>query len=117
MTSRALWCSIAALAAMAGCSRQETVTCEPDARYTTARSAPPVQIPDDLSPPNEDDALRLPPDGGAAAQTPGACLESPPSFFRDSQPFQRSGDAEEPEPAPAEQPEPPPVDGDRVIDN
>lgn len=126
MISRALWCSIAALAAIVGCSRQETVACEPDARYTAARSAPPVQIPDDLSPPNEDDALRLPPDGGAAAQAAEECLESPPSFFGDSRPFQRNADADEPEPAPAEQPppaeqpaqsEPSPAAGDRSIDN
>jgi hypothetical protein len=120
MIYRALWCSIAALAAIMGCSRQETVACEPDARYMTARSAPPVQIPDDLSPPDEDDALRLPPDGGAVAQAAEACLESPPSFFGESRPFQRSADAEEPEPAPREQPaqsEPAPDAGDRSIDN
>ena len=61
------WCAIVGLAAIAGCSRQETMPCEPDARYSTARSAPPVQIPDDLSPPDESDAMRLPPDVGAVA--------------------------------------------------
>ena len=132
MIRHARWCSLvafAALAAIAGCSRQETVSCEPDTRYTTARSALPVQIPDDLSPPDEDDALRLPPDGGAVAQAaPEECLESPPSFFGESRPFQRSADAEdEDKPAPLPDvrlelpPEqsaaPPPADGDRTIDN
>ena len=121
MTSRALWCSIAALAAIAGCSRQETVACEPDARYTTARSAPPVQIPDDLSPPNEDDALRLPPDGGAVAQAAGGSASSRrPRSSATRGRFNAAPTPEEPEPAPAEQPaqsEPPPADGDRIIDN
>jgi uncharacterized lipoprotein len=83
---------VVGLAAVAGCSRQETVSCNSDARYTTARSAQPVQIPDDLSPPNETDALRLPPDVGSGTG-PGPCLQSPPSFFGESRPFQV--DAEE----------------------
>jgi hypothetical protein len=117
MPNRAMWCSIAAVVTLLGCSRQETTACEPDVRYSTARSAPPVQIPDDLSPPNENDALRLPPDVGAIEQTAaGECLEAPPSFFGDSRPFRRSAESEE-QPAPAEQNEPPPSDGDRVIDN
>ena len=100
----------------------------------------PVQIPDDLSPPNESDALRLPPDlGGSSAVTAGECLESPPPFFGDSRPFLNAGDAAEPSrkerrearraarnEAPAEaqpgaaQPPPsapPPSNDDRVIDN
>jgi len=130
MIRHATWCSLVALAAIAGCSRQETVSCQADTRYTTARSAPPVQIPDDLSPPEEEDALRLPPDAGAVAQAaPGECLEAPPSFFGESRPFQRSADPDdEDEPAPlpdvrlelppAEQSaEPAPADDDRVIDN
>jgi hypothetical protein len=109
------------IAALAGCSRQQTTAeeCAADSRYSAARSAPPVQVPDDLSPPNENDALRLPPDAALAAPPPvaGACLESPPSFFGDSRPFRRSADADEREPEPAEQAEPPAADGDRVIDN
>jgi hypothetical protein len=117
MRQRAIFCAIVALAAIAGCSRDKTVICTPDARYSTARSAPPVQIPDDLSPPNESDALRLPPDvGSATVAAPGACLDAPPSFFGDSQPFRRSSDSEELEAAPAE-PSDAPADGDRVIDN
>ena len=133
------WCAIVVLAAVAGCSRQQTASCVPDARYAGARSALPVQIPDDLSPPNESDAIRLPPDlGDSSAVTAGECLESPPPFFGDSRPF-LNGDAAEPSrkerrearrtarnEAPAEaqpgaaQPPPsapPPSNDDRVIAN
>ena len=59
--------------------------CEPEVRYATARSAPPVQIPDDLSPPDESDAIAL---AGRSSSpvgsiTAGECLETPPSFFGD----------------------------------
>src|SRR5688572_8196882 len=135
------WCAIVGLVAVAGCSRQQqTATCEPNTRYATARSALPVQIPDDLSPPNESDALRLPPDfGSSAAVAAGDCLESPPPFFGESRPFLNGADSEEPsrqsrrearraargeapvegQPSAAQPPpaEPPPSDDDRVIDN
>lgn len=78
-------CLIVGLAAVAGCSRQEAVPCQPEARYSTARSAPPVQIPDDLTPPNEADALRLPPQAVVSAPlVAGECLETPPPFSGDS---------------------------------
>jgi hypothetical protein len=106
-----------ALALMGGCARQETQRCEPNTRYTTARSAPPVQIPDDLSPPSEEDALRLPADPGSSGEPlEGECLESPPSFFRGSR--LGRGVAQPPaQPPPAEEPAEPPADPDRVIDN
>ena len=139
MRWRRTWCAIAGLAALAGCSRQQTTPCEPDARYANAASALPVQIPDDLSPPNESDALRLPPDlGGRDAVTAGECLETPPPFFGDSRPFLNGADSEpsrrerrearrqardeapasdEPAAAPSEPSESAPADDDRVIDN
>jgi hypothetical protein len=114
----ALSCLVIGLVASVGCSRQETVSCNTDPRYVTARSAPPVQIPDDLSPPNERDALRLPPEVGASASpTAGPCLQSPPSFFGESRPFQLSSDDDEAAPASAEQSAPAVDPGDRVIDN
>jgi hypothetical protein len=115
MSYRAIGCLVV-LSAIAGCSRQETVSCNSDTRYEAARSAPPVQIPDDLSPPNESDALRLPPPatvaGNSSAVAP--CLQSPPSFFGDSRPFRRNAD--EPETS-AESSAPATPAGDRVIDN
>ncbi|HWN39328.1 MAG TPA: hypothetical protein VNP02_12575 [Gammaproteobacteria bacterium] len=141
------WCSIVGVAAIAGCSRGETLPCQPEARYSTARSAPPVQIPDDLSPPDESDAIRLPAEAAPAVSiTAGECLETPPPFSGDSRPFLTSEDGKEqsrkqrreakraeraeasaaqpaaapasqPEPAPAPQADPPPANDDRVISN
>jgi uncharacterized lipoprotein len=118
MHLRVIGSLLVACAIFAGCSREDAVRCESDLRYSGARSAPPVQIPDDLSPPNENDALRLPADVAVttAAVTNG-CRESPPSFFRDEMPFQRRSDdqqADAPAPPPSD---PPPAGGDRVIDN
>ena len=140
------WCSIVGVAAIAGCSRGETLPCQPEARYSTARSAPPVQIPDDLSPPDESDAIRLPAEAAPAVSiTAGECLETPPPFSGDSRPFLTSEDGKEqsrkqrreakraeraeasaaqpaaapasPEAAPPKQADPPPANDDRVIDN
>lgn len=134
---------IVGLAAVTGCSRQQTAPCEPEARYSSARSAQPVQIPDDLSPPDESDAIRLPADVAPVASiTAGECLETPPPFFGDSRPFLSGAEEEsrksrrearreakrearaaeaapaaEPDAAPPEQRDPPPADGDRTIDN
>jgi hypothetical protein len=104
------------LAAILGCSRDEVARCEPPDRYATARSVAPVQIPDDLSPPDETDALRLPPVVPSPAEPPSAgCLETPPPFFNTGRP----GIEPDPQPAPgAEEPAAgPEPGGDRVIEN
>jgi hypothetical protein len=102
------------LATVVSCSREPTRSCESAARYSTARSVPPVQIPDDLSPPDEDQALRLPPDQDAsAAQPTEECLESPPSFSGGARRDPREADR----PAEPAQPSDAPADPDRVIDN
>ena len=90
------WCAIVGVAAITGCSRGETLPCQPEARYATARSAPPVQIPDDLSPPDESDAIRLPAAAAPSGSiTAGECLETPPPFSGDSRPFLTSEEAKE----------------------
>jgi hypothetical protein len=63
-----------------GCSNDHSLACEPTARYATAVSGGPVQIPDDLSPPDESESLRLPSVDSARAST-GTCLEAPPGFY------------------------------------
>jgi hypothetical protein len=146
MHFRGLLSVVVGLTAVAGCSREGSVTCDTDVRYASARSSQPVQIPDDLSPPNETDAIRLPPDTGAVASLEaGKCIEDPPPFFGDSRSFGTSSDesepprqsrrearraaraetpASEPGDAPAEPREPAPAPSapapagdDRVIDN
>jgi hypothetical protein len=109
-----------ALGIAAGCSRQSTVNCEPSERYATASSATPVQVPDDLSPPDERDALRLPdPKVGAASAPTSAtdsCLETPPPFS-DQRPGRRAAAPSTPTAEPTEPIDEPPSDPDRVIDN
>jgi len=144
MRSTRAWCVIVGLAAIAGCSRHQTLPCEPEARYSTARSVAPVRIPDDLSPPDESNAIRLPTDVVPVGSiTAGDCTEKPPSFFGESRPFQtveegsrkarrearreakREARAEVPAaqsasaPAapPPERSEPAPPDSDRTIEN
>ncbi len=65
---------------LAGCHRSNTSGCEDTRRYAKAVSASPVQIPDDLSPPSENDALRLPPVVANNRAPTQPCLEDPPAF-------------------------------------
>lgn len=109
---------VAAVAvASTACSRNSTLRCEASERYATASSSAPVQIPDDLSPPNESDAIRLPPPVAEVEAPSQPCLEAPPAFFESGRPGQAA-------PAPAAAPEPPaaepaaPADSpERVIGN
>ncbi len=71
---------------LSGCGRDHTLACEPTERYATAISVAPVRIPDDLSPPDESDSLRLPPEAGATAALGRPCLESPPGFYAEGAP-------------------------------
>jgi hypothetical protein len=112
-----LWLMLASGIAV-GCSREPTRNCEPSERYSTAGSAPPVQVPDDLSPPDERDALRLPDVDAALSRTglPESCLETPPPFSG-QRPGQRAAAPSNPTPEPAQPSDEPPSDPDRVIDN
>jgi len=65
---------------LVGCHRSNTGGCEDTRRYAKAASASPVQIPDDLTPPSETDALRLPPVVTNSRAPTQPCLEDPPSF-------------------------------------
>lgn len=69
---------------LGGCGGGFAVRCEDPARYTNSEEIPPVRIPDDLSPPDQSQSLRIPaPAEGEAEQleSRGECLESPPDFF------------------------------------
>lgn len=82
MNRRALMILLAAQLALGACSHDKSVSCEDSARYASSVSVPPVRVPDDLSVPDEADALRIP-DERAARERPNdlPCLESPPDFF------------------------------------
>jgi hypothetical protein len=78
--------AVIVLCGLSACSREQTLACEPTERYISASSSPPVQIPDDLSPPDESESLKLPPEGGTVAPRSRPCLESPPGFYADGAP-------------------------------
>jgi hypothetical protein len=112
---------------LSGCGRDHTVACDATDRYAAASTAPPVRIPDDLSPPDESDSLRLPPEAVAPTAPTRPCLQSPPGFYAEGAPGgTRLGNAPArpaPTPAPAtpaaapEPSVPPPPGDDRQIDN
>ena len=115
------------IAWLSGCGRDHTLACEATARYASATSAPPVQIPDDLSPPDEKDSLRLPPVATNAAAPTRPCLESPPGFYAEGAPgstrlggapARPTTTAPSSPAAPAPAPDAPPADApDRQIGN
>jgi uncharacterized lipoprotein len=79
--------ALAALAAVA-CSGEKGVRCDDSALYDSSNSSPPVRVPDDLTVPDESQALLIPgPPGGSpeAAPTDG-CLESPPPYSQTANP-------------------------------
>ncbi len=76
---------VAVAASVAGCGRSFGLRCEDPERYMGTGEVPPIQIPDDLDPPDETASLRIPPapSEGEVEQleSRGPCLESPPDFF------------------------------------
>lgn len=102
MTPRAAATAIALVFCICGCSRNAGLRCENQARYDTAEEVAPLMIPDDLDPPGEAGALRIPATGNSAvvseSQAPGepqdsvgdedaeSCTEAPPDFFQEGLP-------------------------------
>ncbi|MGI9260155.1 MAG: hypothetical protein ACR2QQ_15085 [Gammaproteobacteria bacterium] len=81
---RILLC-VAIAASVTGCGRAFGLRCEDPERYTNSGEVPPIQIPDDLDPPDETASLRIPADPPEdeleELESRGPCLESPPDFF------------------------------------
>lgn len=71
----------------AACSGERRLRCEDSSRYESSTTAPPVRVPDDLTPPDESDALVIPQvpetELSSAGANNGRCLESPPDFFEE----------------------------------
>ena len=100
MTQRAVAMAIALVCCVGGCSRNAGLRCENQARYEGAEEAAALMIPDDLDPPGEAEALRIPAEGRATvageSQAPGqqsaedgdaaSCTEAPPDFFQEGSP-------------------------------
>jgi len=83
--SKLVLVGLALLLPLAGGRSDFGMRCEDPERYADSREVPPVSVPDDLSVPVQDDALRIPPGGQLPqprqAAGSGPCLESPPSYF------------------------------------
>jgi uncharacterized lipoprotein len=75
---------VAVVPLMQGCfGRFSVAACEQADRYENALDAAPVQVPDDLTPPDESRALKIPslPPEIETVEKRGDCLESPPEYF------------------------------------
>jgi len=76
------------VAICAGCAGDRGVRCGGSERYQGADSVAPIRVPDDLSLPDESEALSIPlppsnvPERDVAAQ---GCLESPPDFYEEGE--------------------------------
>lgn len=107
MTQRAVAAAIALVFCICGCSRNAGLRCENQARYSGAEEVVPLAIPDDLDPPSEAEALRIPATGestlageavasgsqalgepreAAAEGDAASCTEAPPDFFQEGLP-------------------------------
>ena len=81
---------VLASSVFSSCASKVGLRCVDQERYLGSEETPPVQIPDDLTPPDESQSLRIPApvEEGAVEQiqSTGACLESPPEFFDEGAP-------------------------------
>ena len=65
---------------LGACSRGETVECPGDTNYLAAASAESLRVPDDLSVPDEADALRIPGPMPGPEPDDARCLQYSPAF-------------------------------------
>jgi uncharacterized lipoprotein len=69
--------------ALGACSRGETLDCSGGSMYRDAQSGGPLQVPDDLTVPDETEALRVPATQPSASEDGSdTCLEYSPSMTR-----------------------------------
>jgi len=101
------------ICALYGCGGESQLNCEATERYSAAGSIPPVRVPDDLSPPDESDSLRVPPPPQSRPALSQGCLESPPDYFEGRLANPEAG----PVPGGAAAPAEPPADPERDISN
>jgi hypothetical protein len=109
MMLRAVLWSALLTSCLAGCHRDEVVRCEDPSRYRGSASAAPVRVPDDLTPPDESEALSIPPppaEDSAPLLDARRCLESPPPYFEQGLPGANPGTS--PDAVPSNAPGDPP---------
>jgi len=70
------------MSCLAGCFGDPALLCEDSERYASSYEVAALQIPNDLDPPNESEALRVPRAPERPRISPeGPCMESPPDFY------------------------------------
>jgi hypothetical protein len=85
------WLFLLSLPVLAACGGGSDRTCtDPDEPYLSARTNPPLHVPDGLSQPNRSEALAIPASKSAKKSGPKTCLDEPPSYFRSTGTVARS---------------------------
>lgn len=80
--------AVLGIATVAACGGEGAMRCESSSLYASSTSAPPVRVPDDLSVPDESQALQIPPGESLPPKgkdDPPDCLEQPPEFFEEDE--------------------------------
>ena len=102
MTRAVVTIALTLVVLASACSRNAGLRCENPERYSDAIEVAPLRIPDDLDPPSEIEALRVPQtgatpvtrDSGGEGMSPdqsgegdaAPCTEAPPDFFQEGLP-------------------------------
>ena len=84
------WLFLLSLPVLAACGGSDNTCADSDEPYLSARTNPPLHVPDGMSQPNRSEALAIPAQKGAAAADRKSCLDEPPSYFRSSGTVARS---------------------------
>jgi uncharacterized lipoprotein len=89
MTAVRTLLALLAFSIVTACGGGGAMRCENSSLYSASTTAPPVRVPDDLSVPDESQALQIPP--GEPLPPKGEdeapdCLEQPPDFFDGADP-------------------------------
>lgn len=92
LPSLRILCVLSVLPVFAACGGSQQVCANSDEPYLSARSNPPLRVPEGLAQPTRSEALAIPDVKQSASQGSGraSCLDEPPSYFRSSGAVARS---------------------------
>ena len=84
------WLFLLSLPVLAACGGSDNTCPDRDEPYLSARTHPPLHVPDGMSQPNRSEALAIPAQKGADSAGRKSCLDEPPSYFRSTGTVARS---------------------------
>jgi uncharacterized lipoprotein len=85
------WLLLLSLPVLAACGGDDEITCvDRDEPYLSARSNPPLHVPDGMTQPNRSEALAIPAPKDTSSAGRKGCLDEPPSYFRSTGTVARS---------------------------